>query len=97
MGIESILTRFRRRREIIAAFRDHAAGSPEMARSLQELGLRDSMPLRKLLRQQVLQREQRMYYLDERGLIRHRMNRVKWGMIMLFLLLGLVILYMNRS
>ena len=97
MGLEAIVAQLRRRRGIIAAFRDHAAESPEMARSLEDLGLRDSMLLRKMMRQQVIRRENRRYYLDDRGLITHRMNRVKWGMIVLFLILGMVILYMNRS
>lgn len=97
MGLESYFSQFRRRREIIAAFRNSAAGTPEMARSLEELGLRNSTALRKLMRRQVVRCEQQRYYLDERGLIRHRMNSVKWGMIALFFLLGLVILYLNRS
>jgi len=97
MGLEAIVAQLRRRRMIIAAFRAHAAESPEMARSLEELGLRDSMLLRKMMRQQVIRHENRRYYLDDRGLITHRMNRVKWGMIVLFLILGMVILYMNRS
>ncbi|HDP95839.1 MAG TPA: hypothetical protein ENN40_10845 [Candidatus Aminicenantes bacterium] len=97
MGLASIFSEFRRRREIIAAFRNSAAGTPEMARTLEELGLRNSMTLRKLMRGQVVKREQQRYYLDERGLIRRQMNTVKWGMIALFFLLGLVILYLNRS
>lgn len=97
MGLEAIVVQLRRRRGIIAVFRDQAAESPEMARSLEELGLRDSMLLRKMMRQQVIRREHGRYYLDDRGLITHRMNRVKWGMIVLFMILGLVILYMNRS
>ena len=97
MGMESLFSQLRRRREIIAAFRNSAAGTPEMARSLEELGLRDSTALRKLVRRQVVQREQQRYYLDERGLIRRQMNNVKWGMIALFFILGIVILYLNRS
>ncbi|MDY0298184.1 MAG: hypothetical protein RB296_12795 [Acidobacteriota bacterium] len=97
MGVASIFLQIRRRREIIAVFRDSAACTVEMARPLEELGLRDSPALRKLMRQQVVHREQQRYYLDDRGLIRRRMNNVKWGMIALFFILGLVILYLNRS
>ena len=96
MGMRAILTHHRRRREIIARFRQFAACSLELARPLSELELRESMHLRRLMRRQVVLQDEKRYYLDEQALMQQRMNTVKWGMILLFLLLGMVILYMNK-
>jgi hypothetical protein len=36
------------------------------------------------------------YYLDEKKLLQHRMNRVKWGFILLFLILGIIFLILPK-
>lgn len=99
MGIiKSIFGNFGLERKIITEFRQSGALSVDLAKSLQDLGLRDSAVLKKLMRYGVIAHAgAKTYFLDERELMKYRMNRVKWGMIILFLILFIVLQWMLSS
>ena len=60
----------------------------DLAKSIQELNLKDSVVFRNLVRKGiVVHAGYRTYFLDEQQWLRHRMNRVKWGMIVLLVIL----------
>lgn len=68
--------------EIIETLRRAGACSVDLAKSLQELNLKDSPAFRNLIRKGiVIHAGSRTYFLDERQWLRHRLNWVKWGMV----------------
>lgn len=79
-------------REIVGRFRQFGAFSVDLSKSLRDMGLSDSVVFRKLVRYGVIvYAGSQTYFLDERELMKYRMNRVKWGMIILFLILFVVL------
>ncbi|MCK4836043.1 MAG: hypothetical protein KAT17_05375 [Candidatus Aminicenantes bacterium] len=76
------------RKEIIEKFRQSGACSVDLAKSVQDLKLKDSSVFRNLIRKGiVVHAGGKTYFLDEQQWLRHRLNRVKWGMIVLFVIL----------
>ncbi|KAF5435157.1 hypothetical protein C5S36_03730 [Candidatus Methanophagaceae archaeon] len=78
-------------KEIIEKLRQSGACSPDMAKSVQDLELKDSSVFRNLIRKGIaVHAGSRTYFLDEQQWLHHRLNRVKWGMIALFVILLMV-------
>jgi len=95
---KSIFGNFGLEREIITEFRQSGAVSVDLSKSIQDIGLNDSAVLRKLMRHGVIVHAgAKTYFLDERELMKYRMNRVKWGMIILFLILFIVLQWLLSS
>jgi hypothetical protein len=89
---KSILAGWALEREIIGRFRKFAACSVDLAKSLPDLGLSPSPVFNKLLRRGiVVHMGDKTYFLDERALMKNRLNRVKWGVIILLLILTYII------
>jgi hypothetical protein len=99
MGMKkSLFGNFALQREIVGKFRQSGALSVDLAKSVQDLGLSETMVLRKLMRHGVIVHAgAKTYFLDERELMKYRMNRVKWGMIVLFLILFVVLQWLLSS
>jgi len=85
-------------RHLVRAFRRAGACTGEFARGLDELGVRQSMVLRRLIRKGVIVHGGgQTYFLDERRLLDRRMAAFKWGMISLLLLLLILMQFIIRS
>jgi hypothetical protein len=92
--IKGIFHQFSKHRHIIGKFRQTGAFSVNLSKSIRDLGLEESVVFRKLIRQGVIVHAgSRTYFLDEQQWLRHRMNRVKWGMIALFVVLLMVFVW----
>ncbi len=73
---------------MIRAFRAAGAFSVDFAKSLQDVGVNQSLILRRLIRMGIIVHGGgRTYFLDERRLLNQRMTTVKWGMILLLVIL----------
>jgi hypothetical protein len=83
----------RAEREVVRRFRESAACSVDFARSFKEMGVSPSPALRKLQRRGVIRSAGTgSYFLDEREFLSQRLNRTKWGIMLLFLIVGLIML-----
>lgn len=97
MGAPAIAAVIRRReREVVDDFRRGGATSPTTAKSLAELGLTDSWPVRRLQRRAVIREpEPGIMYLDEEvwAAVRRTRRRVAltFGAVMLLLVIGIAI------
>ncbi len=78
---------------LIKKFRESDACSIDLAKPIDDIGDISKSMFYKLIRKGVIERGERSkYFLNESGLMKYRMERVKWGMIALFVLLGVIIL-----
>ena len=95
MGAPAIAAVIRRKeREVVDDFRRSGATSPTSARSLADLGLEDSWPVRRLQRRAVIREpEPGIMYLDEEvwTAVRRTRRRVAltFGAILLLLVIGI--------
>lgn len=81
-------------RFLINKFREEGACSVSLAKPLEDIGDINKSMFYKLIRKGVIERGERgKYFLNEYGLMKYRMDRAKWGMISLFILLGIIILF----
>ncbi len=101
MILKKILSTGKKKREIIKNFRYHAAYSFEMAKSLDELNIDYNtfrFDLIKLSQNGIINKIplEKTYYLDEKKLLQYRMNRVKWGILILFLILSLIFIILPK-
>jgi len=81
-------------RILVNKFRESGACSVNLARPLEDIGDINKLMFYKLIRKGVIERGERgKYFLNEYGLMKYRMDRVKWGMISLFILLGIIMLF----
>lgn len=97
MNIESIFSHFIKKRKIIRKFREAGAYTIDFAKSLKDLDLKNSMILIKLKRHGVIvDAGDKNYYLDERALMQYRLKRTKWGMVLLFLILLIVLAFVKK-
>ena len=88
MGSLNLFQSWKARKKILTKFRDSGAYTAELARSLKDLDLRSSPYLNQFIRHKVIVNNgSDGYYLDERALMQYRMNRTKWGMVILMLIL----------
>lgn len=80
-------------RILIKKFRESGACSIDLAKPLDDIGDINKSMFYKLIRKGVIENGDRSkYFLNESELMKYRMDRVKWGMIALFILLGVIIL-----
>lgn len=97
MGAPAIAAVIRRReREVVDDFRRNGAISPTTAKSLQDVGLSDSWPVRRLQRRAVIREpEPGIMYLDEEvwAAVRRTRHRVAllFGAVLLLLLIGIAL------
>jgi hypothetical protein len=95
MGAPAIAAVIRRKeREVVDDFRRGGACSPTTARSLADLGLEDSWPVRRLQRRAVIREPQPgVLYLDEEVWMAVRRTRrrvaLTFGAVLLLLLIGI--------
>jgi hypothetical protein len=97
MGAPAIAAVIRRReREVVNDFRRTGATSPTTARSLQDIGVSDSWPVRRLQRRAVIREpEPGIMYLDEEvwaavRRTRHRLALVL-GSVLILLVIGIAL------
>lgn len=92
MGAPAIAAVIRRKeREVVDDFRRAGATSPTTAKSLADLGLEDSWPVRRLQRRAVIREpEPGIMYLDEEvwQAVRRTRRRVALALLTMILLLG---------
>ena len=80
------------RKRILKAFRLAGAMSPEHARTIERLGLKDSPFLRRFKDQQIIREvKSREFYLDEDALREHQSTMLKWLIVPFALILMLMI------
>ena len=97
MGAPAIAAVIRRReREVVDDFRRTGATSPTTAKSLQDIGLSDSWPVRRLQRRAVIREpEPGIMYLDEEvwTAVRRTRHRVAllFGSVLILLLIGITL------
>jgi hypothetical protein len=98
LGLQRVLKSIRLEREIIRRFRESAACSVDLARSPRDIGVENSPVLRKLQRHGIIRSGgYDIYFLDERQYLTVRLNRSKWAMMLLFLLIGVVLILLLRK
>lgn len=84
--------------KIIRKFREKGACSVELAKSLVELQVDNSQVAERLIKNRVIvSGGGDTYFLDERELMKFRLNRVKWGMSVLFLILIIIFIYLMKK
>ena len=84
-------------KKIIRKFREKGACSVDFAKSLVELQVDNSLIVKRLIKSRVIvSGGGDTYFLDERGLMKFRLNRVKWGMSILFLILIIIFMYLMK-
>lgn len=98
LGIKRLLENAKLERGIIRKFRESAACTVEFAKNFQDIGVSQSAVLRKLINRGVIVRGgDRIYFLDEQAYLKYRLDRTKYGMMALFVILALIaLLYINR-
>ena len=96
--LKLLFTRINKIRIIIRQFRNSAAISLELAKNLKDLGIEFNPLVAKLIRKGIIKNDGGdSYYLDEKSLMVDRMNKAKWGMVILFLILGFIFLYLIKN
>ena len=98
--MKSMFNRLMLQREIIRKFREIGAFSVDFAKPLEDMGIdKDGLRpihmtvINKLIKKGVfVSAGNKTYFLDERALMRYRMSRTKWAMLVLFVILILFIL-----
>lgn len=95
--IQQITAKIRTEKKVISRFRELGALSIELAMEPAEIGEVNRSVFNKLLRKGVIQRGGgNSFFLSDHGLMKYRMDRVKWAMIILFMAL-MVILVLYRT
>lgn len=86
--------RIKKEKEILNLFREKGALSVELAKDLREIGEMNRIALSKFVAKGVIERGGgNTFFLNEHALMKYRMERVKWSMIILFALLAMVLLF----
>lgn len=84
-------------KQIISLFREKGALSVELAKDIKNIGEVNRSVFNKLYSKGVLERGGgETFFLNEQGLMKHRMDRIKWAMILMFTILAIIIL-VSRS
>jgi len=84
--------------KIIRKLREKGACSVELAKSLADLQVDSSKVAKRLIKNRVIKSGGgNTYFLDERELMKFRLNRVKWGMSILFLILIIILIYLTKK
>jgi hypothetical protein len=92
--IKNIFRGLKRERELIGKFREAGAYTFDLSIDPKEIGDINISLLNKLIRKRVLERaEGSKLFLNDRELLKYRMEKSKWGMIFLLFILGVIILF----
>lgn len=90
---QKIAGSFNKEKLIISLFRESGALSVELAKDIREIGEVNRSAFNKLYGRGVLERGGgNTFFLNEQGLMKYRMERVKWAMILLLIILTIIIL-----
>ncbi|MEN8222063.1 MAG: hypothetical protein ABFR36_02285 [Acidobacteriota bacterium] len=90
---QRITGKIRREKLIISQFREQGALSIELAKELNEIGEINRSAFNRLYRKGVIEEGGgNTYFLSDNGLMKYRMDRVKWAMILLFILLMVILI-----
>ena len=94
MGLfQQITAKIRIEKKIISRFREVGALSIELAKGPAEIGEVNRSAFNKLLGKGVIQRGGgNSFFLSDHGLMKYRLDRVKWAMILLFMVLMVILL-----
>jgi len=94
---QEITDKIRIEKKIISRLRELGALSIELAKGPAEIGEVNRSAFNKLIRKGVIERGGgNSFFLSDHGLMKYRMDRVKWAMIILFMVL-MVILVLYRT
>lgn len=92
-----ITEKVRLEKNIIARFRELGAYTIELAKEPNEIGEVNRSVFNKLLRKGVIERGGgNSFYLSDHGLMKYRLDRVKWAMIVLFILLLVILMLCGK-
>ncbi|MCK4888616.1 MAG: hypothetical protein KAS97_01715 [Candidatus Aminicenantes bacterium] len=92
-----VTDKFNKEKKIISLFREKGALSVELAKDLRNIGDVNRSVFNKLYGKGVLARGGgETFFLNEQALMKYRMDRVKWAMILMFTILAILIL-ISRS
>ena len=90
---QKISSNLNREKLLIVAFRDAGAESIELAKNIREIGEYNRSVFNKLVGKGVIEKGGGdTYFLSEQGLMKMKMDRVKWAMILLFTFIAFIIL-----
>jgi len=90
---QKISSNLKREKLLIVAFRDAGAVSIEMAKDIREIGEFNRSAFNKLVGKSVIENGGGdTFFLSEQGLMKMKMDRVKWAMILLFTFIAFIIL-----
>jgi len=88
-----ITGKINKEKQIISLFREKGALSVELAKDIKNIGEVNRSVFNKLYGKGVLNRGGgETFFLSEQGLMKYRMDRVKWAMIIMFTILAILIL-----
>ncbi len=91
--LQRISGKIEREKSIISLFRQQGALSIELAKELKEIGEINRAAFNKLYRKGVIESGGgNTFFLNDHGLMKYRMDRVKWAMITLFIVLIVIII-----
>jgi len=91
--LQRITGKIQRDKLIISKFRVKGALSIELAKELKEIGEINRSSFKRLCRKGVIESAGgNTYFLSDHGLMKYRMDRVKWAMITLFIILIVIII-----
>ncbi len=95
--LQIINDKFNKEKKIISLFREKGALSVELAKDIRDIGEVNRSVFNKLYSKGVLERGGgETFFLNEQGFMKHRMDRIKWAMILMFTILAILIL-ISRS
>ena len=90
---QMITGKFNKEKKIISLFREKGALSVELAKDIKNIGEVNRSVFNKLYGKGVLDSGGGdTFFLNEQGLMKYRMDRVKWAMILMFTILAILIL-----
>ena len=91
--LQKITEKIQREKLIISMFRKNGALSIELAKELKDIGEINRSAFNKLCRKGVIESGGgNTFFLSDHGLMKYRMDRVKWAMITLFIILIVIII-----
>ena len=92
-----ITGKINKEKQLISLFRKKGALSVELAKDIKNIGEVNRSVFNKLYRKGVLDKGGgETFFLNEQELMKYRMDRVKWAMILMFTILAILIL-ISRS
>ncbi len=93
MKVSQMITdKISKENQIVSMFREHGALSVELAKDIKSIGEVNKQAFNKLYGKGVLASGGGdTFFLDEQMLMKYRMERVKWGIILMFIILIIIV------